>query len=125
MPWSPAFHPFTSENSAGRIKIKELGWILLHGSLPGVSVSCLAFWLSIDSSLASFGSGLDCLGGLVERKLVLFRLWGVKGNVFMSNPLGVRLRPVTMKLSDLSLHRSKMLREQVPLYLRGFRPLLG
>ena len=42
----------------------------------------------------------------------------------MSNPLAVRLRPVTMKPSDLSLHRIKMLREQDPLYLRGFRPLL-
>ena len=41
--WSPAFHPFKSENSAGRIKIKELGRILLHGSLPGVLFSCLDF----------------------------------------------------------------------------------
>ena len=116
---------FQSENSAGRIKIKELAWILLHGSWPGVSFSSLLTSSAFTPLWLDFGSGLGCLGDLVERKLVLFRVWGVKGNVFMSNPLGVRPRPETMKQSDLSLHRSKMLRELDLLYPRGFRPLLG
>ena len=42
MPWSSAFHPFKSENSAGRIKIKLLGRILLHGSSPDIFV-CLDY----------------------------------------------------------------------------------
>ena len=37
-----AFHPFESENSAGRIKIKLLGRILLHGSSPDFLV-CLDY----------------------------------------------------------------------------------
>ena len=98
---------------------------MLHGSFHCSLFSCLAFQLALTPLWLDFGSGLDCLDGLVERKLVLFSLWGVKGNVFMNNLLGARLRPVTMKLSDLSQHRSKMLRELDLPYLWGFRPLLG
>ena len=55
---------FQSENSAGRIKIKELGWILLHGSLPGVSFSCLLSSSALTPLWLDFGSGLVCLESL-------------------------------------------------------------
>ena len=45
--------------------------------------------------------------------------------MFLNNLQGVRLRQLTLKLSDFSQHRSKILRELDLLYLLGFRPLRG